>query len=39
MGGRPQRPDTANDWEVMVYYNRNQAPFKTIMNISEEDKL
>ena len=39
MGGRPQRPDTANDWEVMVYYNRNQAPFKTIINISEEDKL
>jgi len=31
MGGRPKRPNTANDWEVMVYCSAKDSPFKRAM--------
>ena len=31
MGGRPKRPNTANDWEVMVYCGAQDSPFEKVM--------
>ena len=30
VGGRPRRPGSANDWEVMVKYNKQRALKKTM---------